>query len=71
MPYLLFLKKRQNLKLSSAAKCRWHFTYIGPDNVAFEFNTPVLKKIDHIIGILSVPISDCQSGQSSLNTLFI
>ena len=23
MPYLLFLKKQQNLKLSSAAKCRW------------------------------------------------
>ena len=25
MPYLLFLKKRQNLKLSSAANCRWLF----------------------------------------------
>ena len=25
MPYLLFLKKRQNLKLSSAAHYRWHF----------------------------------------------
>ena len=25
MPYLLFLKKRQNLKLSSAANCRWCF----------------------------------------------
>ena len=23
MPYLLFLKKQQNLKLSSAANCRW------------------------------------------------
>ena len=25
MPYSLFLKKRQNFKLSSAAKYRWHF----------------------------------------------
>ena len=25
MPYLLFLKKRQNLKLSSAANYRWRF----------------------------------------------
>ena len=25
MPYLLFLKKQQNLKLSSAANCRWRF----------------------------------------------
>ena len=25
MPYLLLLKKQQNLKLSSAANCRWHF----------------------------------------------
>ena len=25
MPYLLFLKKQQNLKLSSAANYRWHF----------------------------------------------
>ena len=25
MPYLLFLKKRQNLQLSSAASCRWPF----------------------------------------------
>ena len=26
MPYLLILKKRQNLKLSSAANCRWRFS---------------------------------------------
>ena len=25
MPYLLFLKKQHNLKLSSAANYRWHF----------------------------------------------
>ena len=25
LPYFLFLKKRQNLKLSSAAKYRWRF----------------------------------------------
>ena len=25
MPYLLFLKKQQNLKLSSVAKYRWRF----------------------------------------------
>ena len=25
MPYLLLLKKRQNLKLSAAANYRWHF----------------------------------------------
>ena len=25
MPYLLFLKRQQNLKLLSAANCMWHF----------------------------------------------
>ena len=25
MPYLLFFKKQQNLKLSSAANCKWYF----------------------------------------------
>ena len=25
IPYLLFLKKQQNLKVSSAANCRWRF----------------------------------------------
>ena len=32
MPYLLFSKKRQNLKLSSAANYRWRFMgkYISP-----------------------------------------
>ena len=35
MPYLLFLKKRQNFKLSSAANYRWRFKgqdRISPDN---------------------------------------
>ena len=29
MPYLLFLKKQQNLKLSSAANYRWRFMGYG------------------------------------------
>ena len=33
MPYLLFLKKGQKLKLSSAANCRWRFMGIR-DNSA-------------------------------------
>ena len=33
MPYLLFLKKQQNLKLSSAANYRWRF--MGFKNIVF------------------------------------
>ena len=43
MPYLLFLKKRQSLKLSSAANCRWRFKGLVPDsgtNKATPWSTP-------------------------------
>ena len=37
MPGLLFLKKQQNLKLSSAAKCRWRFNGLfKPHSVLIE-----------------------------------
>ena len=31
MPYLLFLERRQNLKLSSAANYRWRFNHLSQD----------------------------------------
>ena len=42
MPYLLFLKKRQNLKLLSVANYRWHFKKLLKE-AHFESN-PGLKK---------------------------
>ena len=46
MPYLLFLKKRQNLKLSSAANCRWRFKgYLIVSQTSTLFLLAVLKTI--------------------------
>ena len=43
MPYLLFLKKQQNLKLSSAANYRWRFK--GLMSLAFRYQTLILRNI--------------------------
>ena len=46
MPYLLFLKKKQNLKLSSAANYRWPFKvnlFVGV-NIVFVLILYVLVK---------------------------
>ena len=45
MPYLLFLKKQQNLKLSSAANYRWRFKGYRTDQVAFFFEKISMKML--------------------------
>ena len=51
-PYLLFLKKRQNLKLSSAANCRWRFIV---DKQVFSHNL-YLHLLKSIMDETNIPI---------------
>ena len=43
MPYLLYLKKQQNLKLSSAANYRWHFEGLSNSNELIQLIRPKKK----------------------------
>ena len=43
MPYLLFLKKRQNLKWSSAANYRWRLMGYEPRHLPCGIEAPVFR----------------------------
>ena len=65
MAYLLFLKKRQNLKLSSAASYRWCFiikyvallTYIANINMAPDQGSSLIKA--HIFASMKKSSLEC------------